>query len=71
MATTRSKNTVKTKVVTKTMMSLFGAVLQRWKKDFQSAIFAATIRSTAASVVIGMSAASGISTNRIIVSVIQ
>ena len=53
------------------MISLFGADLQRPKKDFQSAIPAATTSKTAASVVIGMSAASGISSRSIIVRVIQ
>ena len=54
-----------------TIMSLFGAVLHRWKKDVQSAIFAATTKRTAASVVIGISAASGINASRITVSVTQ
>ena len=71
IATTRSKNTVKKKVATRTMMSLFGAVLQRRKKEVQSAIFAATTRRTAAKVVIGINAASGIKTRRMIVKVIQ
>ena len=71
IATTRSKNTVKKKVATSTIMSLLGALLHRRRKELQSAIFAATTKSTAASVVIGMSAASGISTRRMMVSVTQ
>ena len=53
------------------MISLFGALLHRRKNDSQSAIFAATTSRTAASVVIGMSAARGMSTSSIIVSVTQ
>ena len=71
IATTRSKNTVRKKVTTSTMMSLLGALLQRLKNDSQSAIFAATTKSTAARVVIGINAARGISTSSIIVSVMQ
>ena len=71
IAITRSKNTVSRKVATSTMTSLFGAVLQRRKKEVQSAMLAATIRRTAASVVIGIKAASGMSTRRIMVKVIQ
>ena len=71
MATTRSKNSVRKKVATRTMISLLGAFLHKRKKELQSAIFAATTRRTAASVVIGIRAASGISTRRMIVSVIQ
>ena len=71
IATTRSKKTVRKKVATSTMMSLLGALLHKLKKDFQSAIFAATTRSTAASVVIGIRAASGMRTSSMIVRVTQ
>ena len=53
------------------MISLFGALLHRRKKELQSAMFAATTRSTAARVVIGIKAASGINTRRMIVRVMQ
>ena len=71
IATTRSKKTVRKKVATRTIMSLLGAVLQRRKKEVQSAIFAATTKRTAANVVIGIRAARGIKTRRMMVSVIQ
>ncbi len=70
IATTRSKIPLRKKVATRTMMSLF-VFLQRRKKEVQSAIFAATTRRTAAKVVIGINAASGIRTRRMIVKVIQ
>lgn len=44
MATTRSKNTVKKKVATRTMMSLLGAILQRRKKEDQSARYRYNIK---------------------------
>ena len=71
MATTRSKNTVRKNVATSTIISLFGAVLHRWKKEVQSAMFHATTKSTAANVVIGIREASGIKTTKIMLKVIQ
>ena len=54
-----------------TIISLFGAVLHRWKKEVQSAMFHATTKSTAANVVIGIREASGIKTTKIMLKVIQ
>ncbi len=71
MATTRSNRIVSRNVVIRTMTSLFGAVRQRRKKVVQSAMFAATTRRTAASVVIGIRAARGIRASRMTVSVTQ
>lgn len=64
IAATRSNTTVRTKVVTSTVMSLLGAVFMRCLNSLHSLILYATMKRIAAIVGIGISSASGIRNRR-------
>ena len=71
MATTKSKITVSTNEVTKTIISLLGAVLTKFKNVRHWHILYATINRIAAIVGIGIIPAYGIKTTNTITNVIE